>query len=155
MAQDPADKSSYWIAQVPGSHACVRECEGPCQRALQKSPATSKIDLLKRLEQEALNAALPPGWVEHKTDEDAVYYFNADTKESSWEHPTDDYYRFLYKKMRKMRKQRQVPKAFCSLHPTLNPTPTPRPYTLPYTLPLHPTPTPYPYTLPLNPNPHP
>ena len=76
MAQDPADKSSYWIAQ------------------------------------EALNAALPPGWVEHKTAEDAVYYFNADTKESSWEHPTDDYYRFLYKKMRKMRKQRQVWSAF-------------------------------------------
>jgi hypothetical protein len=57
--------------------------------------------------QEALNAVLPPGWVEHKTHEDAVYYFNTDSKESSWEHPTDEYYRFLYKKMRKMKKKRQ------------------------------------------------
>lgn len=52
-------------------------------------------------------AALPPGWAEHKTEEDAVYYFNRETKASSWEHPTDEYYRFLYKKMRKMKKQRQ------------------------------------------------
>ena len=57
--------------------------------------------------QEALNAVLPPGWVEHKTHEDAVYYFNTDSKESSWEHPTDEYYRFLYKKIRKMKKKRQ------------------------------------------------
>ena len=41
----------------------------------------------------------PPGWAVHKTEEDAVYYFNRETKESSWEHPTDEYYRFLYKKM--------------------------------------------------------
>ena len=58
--------------------------------------------------EEALNASLPPGWVEHKTDEDAVYYYNKDTKESSWEHPTDAYYRFMYKKLRKMRKQRKL-----------------------------------------------
>ena len=58
--------------------------------------------------EEALNASLPPGWVEHKTDEDAVYYYNKDTKESSWEHPTDVYYRFMYKKLRKMRKQRKL-----------------------------------------------
>jgi hypothetical protein len=37
-----------------------------------------------------------------------VYYYNSDTKESSWEHPTDSYYRFMYKKVRKMRRQRHL-----------------------------------------------
>jgi hypothetical protein len=46
--------------------------------------------------QQALNATLPAVWTEHKDEEGNTYYFNADTGESSWEHPLDDYFRKLY-----------------------------------------------------------
>ena len=54
--------------------------------------------------EEALGAILPAGWEEHRTDEDCVYYYNAVTRESTWEHPLDGYFRFIYRKLRRMKK---------------------------------------------------
>ncbi|KAJ1489731.1 hypothetical protein T484DRAFT_1779291 [Baffinella frigidus] len=54
--------------------------------------------------QEALKAELPEVWEEHKAEDGAVFYYSPTTKESSWEHPLDGYFRFLYKKLRKMKK---------------------------------------------------
>lgn len=54
--------------------------------------------------EEALRAELPQPWEEHATEDAAVYFFNPITKESSWEHPLDGYYRFLYRKMKKMKR---------------------------------------------------
>ncbi len=54
--------------------------------------------------QEALEASLPPEWQEFKTEDDNVYYYNSLTKDSSWEHPLDGYFRFLYRKLRRMKK---------------------------------------------------
>jgi hypothetical protein len=54
--------------------------------------------------QEALEASLPPEWQEFKTEDGNVYYYSSLTKESSWEHPLDGYFRFLYRKLRRMKK---------------------------------------------------
>mmetsp|Transcript_10007 Transcript_10007/g.33357 ORF Transcript_10007/g.33357 Transcript_10007/m.33357 type:complete len:490 (-) Transcript_10007:59-1528(-) len=53
--------------------------------------------------EEALRATLPEGWEEYKTEEGATYYFSSISGQSSWEHPLDDYFRFVYRKMRKMK----------------------------------------------------
>ena len=43
----------------------------------------------------ALNAPLPPDWVEHTDDEGAVFYYNKDSGKSTWDHPMDIFYRAL------------------------------------------------------------
>ena len=51
------------------------------------------------LAEEALCAPMPPHWTEHLDPDKGVYYFNANTGESAWEHPMDDYYRKLFKSL--------------------------------------------------------
>ena len=53
---------------------------------------------------EGVRAPLPAPWTECRTDEDQVYFYNFDTGESLWEHPSDDYYRQQYQ-AQKSRKQ--------------------------------------------------
>merc|ERR1719446_1724184 len=50
-------------------------------------------------------AALPPHWTEHLDPDKGVYYFNANTGESAWEHPMDDYYRKLFKSLHKNKEE--------------------------------------------------
>jgi len=52
---------------------------------------------------QALNATLPSEWTEHEDSDGNQYFFNATTKQSSWEHPLDDYFRRLYAQHKKQR----------------------------------------------------
>lgn len=45
---------------------------------------------------EGLNAPLPAPWTACRTSNDELFYYNFDTGESSWEHPSDEYYRKQY-----------------------------------------------------------
>lgn len=45
--------------------------------------------------EEALLAELPDGWEQGETEDGTLYYFNATTEESIWEHPLDAHYREL------------------------------------------------------------
>lgn len=42
---------------------------------------------------QALQTAIPAPWVECQTEEGDVFYYNAKTKESVWDHPYDSYYK--------------------------------------------------------------
>ena len=42
---------------------------------------------------QALETPIPSPWVECQTDEGDVFYFNAKTRESIWDHPYDSYYK--------------------------------------------------------------
>jgi len=57
------------------------------------------------LAEEALCAPLPPHWTEHLDPDKGVYYFNANTGESAWEHPMDDYYRKLFKSLHRNKEE--------------------------------------------------
>eukprot|EP00741_Cyanophora_paradoxa_P010425 tig00000037_g10080.t1 len=50
--------------------------------------------------EQALNAPLPEGWSEHRDATGRPYYYNAATDASIWEHPLDDYFRFLFLQLR-------------------------------------------------------
>eukprot|EP00054_Salpingoeca_dolichothecata_P013412 m.74835 g.74835 ORF g.74835 m.74835 type:complete len:145 (+) comp20463_c1_seq4:105-539(+) len=60
---------------------------------------------------EGLKARLPPGW---KVFEDSqtgdIYYFNMDTGESSWEHPSDAIFKDLLEEERKIVAKREKAK---------------------------------------------
>ena len=45
---------------------------------------------LWRLVKIALNASLPPPWERHTTTEGDTYFYNAESGESAWDHPSDD-----------------------------------------------------------------
>ena len=45
---------------------------------------------------EGLKAVLPIGWQACRTPKGFIYYVNLETKESTWEHPLDQYYRAKY-----------------------------------------------------------
>ena len=45
--------------------------------------------------EDGIQAALPANYSQHTDDKGEVYYYNADSKESSWEHPMDQHYRQL------------------------------------------------------------
>jgi len=62
------------------------------------------MDLLWIAEQ-ASEAALPEGWTEHDDADGNSYYYNADTEESAWEHPLDQYYKDLYQHHRQLKQQ--------------------------------------------------
>ena len=62
--------------------------------------------------EEALCAPLPGGWSEHFREEyGAVYYFNAHTKESSWNHPLEEYYRTLLESLKDLSKELRLVQA--------------------------------------------
>ena len=46
----------------------------------------------------ALKAPLPFGWVEHKNQHGEVFYYNTKSKESTWEHPMDCFFKMLTSK---------------------------------------------------------
>jgi len=50
------------------------------------------IDLLW-IAKQALQTAIPVPWIECQTDDGDVFYYNAKTKESVWDHPYDSYYK--------------------------------------------------------------
>mmetsp|Transcript_32817 Transcript_32817/g.84751 ORF Transcript_32817/g.84751 Transcript_32817/m.84751 type:complete len:598 (-) Transcript_32817:1895-3688(-) len=52
--------------------------------------------------EEALKATLPPAWGEYRDEQGNIFYFNEETGESSWDHPLDAYFRFLFAKLKKM-----------------------------------------------------
>jgi hypothetical protein len=58
---------------------------------------------------QAMNAKLPPDWHEHEDGEGNQFYYNRRTKESSWEHPLDSYYRQLYAKHKDQRSTDRFP----------------------------------------------
>jgi len=53
---------------------------------------------------EGLKAPLPAPWKPCENSKQEVYYFNFETRESTWEHPCDQYYRQMFQeeKMKKM-----------------------------------------------------
>jgi len=46
---------------------------------------------------EGLKASVPSPWKPCRTLEGSIFYFNFETKQSTWEHPLDQYYKELYK----------------------------------------------------------
>lgn len=49
---------------------------------------------------QALQTAIPAPWIECQTDEGDVFYYNARTKESVWDHPYDSYYKSMIGKFK-------------------------------------------------------
>lgn len=45
--------------------------------------------------EDGIQASLPSHYTQHSDDKGEVYYYNSESKESSWEHPMDDHYRQL------------------------------------------------------------
>ena len=55
-----------------------------------------------------INAPLPDSWKACRTaSSDDTFYYNTETGESSWEHPSDEYYRNLYNVMRTKRDKKR------------------------------------------------
>mmetsp|Transcript_47091 Transcript_47091/g.121672 ORF Transcript_47091/g.121672 Transcript_47091/m.121672 type:complete len:439 (-) Transcript_47091:1627-2943(-) len=52
--------------------------------------------------EEALFADLPADWEEYRDSGDHVYYYNAKSGQTTWNHPLDPYYKFLTAKLKKM-----------------------------------------------------
>lgn len=51
----------------------------------------------------ALNAPVPAGWTPHNDGEGNTYYYNAGTGASSWDHPSDPYFRTLLRRCRRLK----------------------------------------------------
>lgn len=64
-----------------------------------------EFDDLLWLAEEGIKAPLPTGWKPVQTDESELYYFNFDTGESSWEHPSDGFFKEKLEKERKILKE--------------------------------------------------
>lgn len=47
---------------------------------------------------EGLKAPLPPPWKPKQNKNGEIYYYNSETRQSTWEHPCDQYYKNLYLK---------------------------------------------------------
>lgn len=45
--------------------------------------------------QAALRAPIPPDWTECSNQKGEIFYYNSATKDSSWEHPIDGFFRIL------------------------------------------------------------
>ena len=59
--------------------------------------------------EEALCAPLPAGWSEHYRPEyGAVYYFHAQSNQSKWHHPLEDYYRQLLSQLKMLKRDIQL-----------------------------------------------
>jgi len=51
----------------------------------------------------ALNAPVPAGWTPHNDGAGNTYYYNAETGASSWDHPSDPYFRTLLRRCRRLK----------------------------------------------------
>lgn len=103
LGMDPeVDGHLLWIAHKVT--AALQEMTQP--RPLRPCMLISLV--LMWIAHQALNAVLPSSWSEHKDDDGSIYYFNADSGDSAWEHPMDDYYRRLYQQ-HKNRERAQEP----------------------------------------------
>ena len=72
------------------------------------------------LAREALHAPLPKGWQQVTTsDAEAVYFFNANTNTSVWEHPSDQIYRARLTELRAQRDHKRANSASASATATL------------------------------------
>ena len=61
-------------------------------------------EYLMWIAREGLKAPLPENWKPCKTtDTDEIYYFNFSTGDSTWDHPCDEKYRFMYEEEKKRR----------------------------------------------------
>jgi hypothetical protein len=47
---------------------------------------------------EAMAAALPAGWTQHEDKDGFVFFYNAATEQSTYEHPMDEFYRKVYQR---------------------------------------------------------
>ena len=54
---------------------------------------------------EAMRAPLPDGWEQHEDESRGKpYYVNEDTGETQWTHPSDDFYREKFQRLRRQRR---------------------------------------------------
>jgi hypothetical protein len=58
----------------------------------------SKNPAVKELVREAIKTPLPTNWKQYESNEGDIYYHNERLQLSTWEHPTDPFYRDLIKK---------------------------------------------------------
>uniref|UniRef100_A0A6T8LZ23 WW domain-containing protein n=1 Tax=Hemiselmis andersenii TaxID=464988 RepID=A0A6T8LZ23_HEMAN len=58
--------------------------------------------------EECLAAELPPGWSEHTSSRGDIYFYNADTDESTPKHPLEDQYRVLFEEEKRKKLKREV-----------------------------------------------
>lgn len=49
----------------------------------------------------ALSAPLPPGWTDHEDAKGNIFFYNAATRVSTYEHPLDRAFRAYYAKLRR------------------------------------------------------
>uniref|UniRef100_A0A7S3D3P1 Alpha-type protein kinase domain-containing protein n=1 Tax=Palpitomonas bilix TaxID=652834 RepID=A0A7S3D3P1_9EUKA len=56
--------------------------------------------------QEGFDAPLPAGWSQHIDAHNNIYFYNAQTKQSTWEHPLDQYYKQRVEDMRSAQRYR-------------------------------------------------
>ena len=47
----------------------------------------------------ALNAPVPAGWTPHNDGEGNTYYYHDESGTSSWDHPSDPYFRALLRRL--------------------------------------------------------
>ena len=58
---------------------------------------------------EAMRAPLPDGWEQHEDESRGKpYYVNEDTGETQWTHPSDDFYREKFPRLRRQRRHHQL-----------------------------------------------
>ena len=61
----------------------------------EKDPSTDESFLW--IAEKSLLAPAPQSWTQFSTDNGQVYYYNEETGFSTWEHPSDDFYRQLFR----------------------------------------------------------
>jgi len=63
---------------------------------------------LLKVAEEGLLAALPDGWSEHEDQDGNIFYFCADSNQSTWTHPLDNFYKakVLTERMKRQRRNR-------------------------------------------------
>ncbi|KAI0563063.1 Pre-mRNA-processing factor Prp40/Urn1 [Gracilaria domingensis] len=54
-------------------------------------PGTSRTPQIANAAASSGAAPLPPGWVEHRSNDGRVYYFHSSTRETRWSRPTDSH----------------------------------------------------------------
>eukprot|EP00741_Cyanophora_paradoxa_P003359 tig00000692_g3265.t1 len=109
VAHSPTSKSpsggipeqTGWALDAFQEQANAPETEFTAQEILEYAKTVIGMDPvwdshLLWIAEYALGAPLPDGWTQHETEDGAVYYYDAASDESIWEHPYDEYYRQLY-----------------------------------------------------------
>jgi len=56
---------------------------------------------------EGVDAPLPPEWKPCQSPDGKIYYFNFDTEESVWDHPSDEHYKTLFRNYKRKMSERK------------------------------------------------